>query len=339
MTAVLPELPSRFTYRLELAKHVTPRLLKDEPVHRWFYFPHSFSPQLVELLFDHWQLSKDSTILDPFVGAGTTLRSAQQHGYNGIGIDLSPLSVFVSRVKTSHYDSSLIRHALEDVLSGINHTNVDVLRSERLKKAFTDKEFSVLSLLRQNIAEQSEHVKQFLLLGLLRVQQKISRAKPDGGWFRWVKRDCQASQIGLQFKQTIEWMLDDLTSLESMHQGFWEVFIGDARTIESFHEDLMRLSDGCQAIVTSPPYPNRHDYSRIFQIELLTLGLSESEIFNLRYNSLRSHVEARAPKQLTTFSKPTLLHRSIESLPDDADSRIEPMLMGYFEDMNAMLSL
>ena len=63
MKQALPPLPEHLEYRLDLARHVTPRLLKSQPVHRWFYFPHSYSPQLVEVLLDEWQLSQNGTVV------------------------------------------------------------------------------------------------------------------------------------------------------------------------------------------------------------------------------------------------------------------------------------
>ncbi len=37
------------------------------------------------------------TVLDPFMGAGTTLMVAQEHGRNGLGIELNPQYVAMAR--------------------------------------------------------------------------------------------------------------------------------------------------------------------------------------------------------------------------------------------------
>jgi len=90
-------------------------------------------------------------------------------------------------------------------------------------------------------------------------------------------------------------------------------------------------------LITSPPYANRHDYSRIFQIELLFLGLTEPSITKLRHNAFRSHVEAKAPGSIRQSGKayevPESLAAVIDRLPSDADPRIRPLLEGYFEDV------
>jgi tRNA G10 N-methylase Trm11 len=341
MIRQLPPLPAQFEYRLEWAGHVTPRMLKNQPVHRWFYFPHSFSPQLVETLLDEWRIPAGGMILDPFVGAGTTLCAAAHKGYRALGVDLSPLAVFVSNTKVRHYQPRQVRRALQDVFAIANRSaDIDLTRTDRLERAFTDAEFLLLSQLRQAIASQPEPYRSLLLLALLRVQQQISRAKPDGGWFRWIERECQAASIFPAFAAHVELMLSDLPHPPEAAQPvpFCEACLHDARQLEALQARYPQLSAGCQAIITSPPYPNRHDYSRIFQIELLTLGLREADVFTLRYESIRSNVEARAPSYaVPPLPETELLENTLAALPQNADERIEPMLRGYFTDMNAVL--
>ena len=46
------------------------------------------------------------------------------------------------------------------------------------------------------------------------------------------------------------------------------------KPVHTYCEDARSLplrSDSVDAVLTSPPYPNRHDYSRVFHIELLLL--------------------------------------------------------------------
>jgi tRNA G10 N-methylase Trm11 len=54
-------------------------------------------------------LKKTSTILDPMVGSGTVLRTVSEHGYNGIGFDIDPLAILMSRVWTTSFNSEKIK--------------------------------------------------------------------------------------------------------------------------------------------------------------------------------------------------------------------------------------
>lgn len=336
--SLLP-LPEHFEYRPELAQHVTPRLLKDQPVHRWFYFPHSYSPQLVEMLLDEWQIQPGSVVVDPFVGAGTTMRAAQMKGISCIGADLSPLSVLVSNVKVERYEPACVEATLTSVRQLFEaEKTCDTARNERLQRAFRDAEFARLLRLRQAILQQPDCIRDLFLVGLLRTQQAISRAVPDGGWFRWVEREASEDKIWPGFEAQIDQILADVRCSETPRPGCWRAYQRDARNIADISDEQLALNQGCHAIITSPPYPNRHDYSRVFQIELLTLGMNENDIFDLRHNSLRSHVEARPPAESEGLDVlPSTLEETLRSLPEKTDRRIEPMLRGYFEDMDAVL--
>jgi len=335
-------LPERFTLRLDLSRAATPRLLAKRPVHRWFWFPHSYSPELVEALLEKWGLAEGSWLLDPFVGAGTTLRVAQELGHAAVGTDLSPLSVLVSNVKVRPYGRADIVAALYVLQQDWQQRRklaaaAPWVTSERLQRAFTPAELQALTHLRGGILALDEPVRNFFLVALLSILSEFSRAVADGGWFRWVERPERATEIAPRLWAQVNSMLDDLAAdSQTPPKGTGEARLLDARRLEA----LSPLQfDG---LITSPPYPNRHDYSRVFQLELLTLGESESHIFDLRHAALRSHVEARPELQalqpaLAQYAPPDILNAYLERLPTTTDKRIPAMIKGYFEDMYLVL--
>lgn len=91
------------------SRWVTPGPLRDRPIHRWYLFPHSFTDDLVHALIDEWVLGPEDRVLDPFVGAGTTLLAAKERGVSAVGYDISPLAVLSSRVKTAAYAEQRLR--------------------------------------------------------------------------------------------------------------------------------------------------------------------------------------------------------------------------------------
>ena len=73
----------------------------EKSIHGWYNFVLGYSDQLVRHLIDKWQLDDTTTVLDAFCGTGTTLVECMKHGIDTVGIDASPFSCFVSRVKTN----------------------------------------------------------------------------------------------------------------------------------------------------------------------------------------------------------------------------------------------
>ena len=67
----------------------------------WFYpYKGKFHPQMIRSLLNIIGAEPGDTILDPFIGSGTTAIEAQLLGINCVGIDISPLCVLISKVKT-----------------------------------------------------------------------------------------------------------------------------------------------------------------------------------------------------------------------------------------------
>jgi len=71
----------------------------------WIYpYKGKFHPQMIRALLNIIGLGQGDTVLDPFIGSGTTAVEAQLLGINCVGVDISPLCVLQSKVKTESID-------------------------------------------------------------------------------------------------------------------------------------------------------------------------------------------------------------------------------------------
>jgi len=89
-------------------------------VHRLHPYKGKFIPQLVEFFLDE-SFKKGNTILDPFMGSGTTLVQANEMGINAIGIDVSPFNCMISEVKTDDYKINLLESEINNVVKKIKN--------------------------------------------------------------------------------------------------------------------------------------------------------------------------------------------------------------------------
>ncbi|MBI5046566.1 hypothetical protein HZC07_02435, partial [Candidatus Micrarchaeota archaeon] len=103
----------RITQKPELGQLMTFELSKEKPIHSWFWYKEGYAPEIVD-----YSLSKVNakTVLDPFCGVGTTLLACKKAGVESVGVDASPLAVFVSKTKTNDYQ----KEDLEAALSFLN---------------------------------------------------------------------------------------------------------------------------------------------------------------------------------------------------------------------------
>ena len=325
------ELPARFAYRPELRRAATPQDLRKVPRHRWLFFPHSFSHQLVLKILEHWELQQNATLADNFVGSGTTLVVAREQGFRAMGYDLSPLAVMATNAKVAAYKPSQLKSTLNKLLKAQHFEPNIVNIPQRLTRAFTKNELREIHQIIKGVRLLPGTQQHFFLTALLSTARQFSRAIPDGGWFRWKDWPDQSTDIQSTFQSRTLGMIEDVlaTNVEASHK-YQKARLADARKLPLNRHSI----DG---LITSPPYANRHDYSRVFHIELLLLGSTETEITAFRHSSLRSHVEAKRQEcyaaRLHRYSKPQILENSLASLPNDGDKRIRPMLEGYFEDI------
>ncbi len=322
----------KHTERLDWRRLVIPMDLRKAPIHCWFVFPHSFTDGLVRNLIEEWELGPGDRILDPFVGAGTTVLAAKQTGIPAWGVDLSPLSIFVTSVKVASYQREDLREALKQVLDGFEEVEIEQ-ETTLLRRALTDKSLSRLCGLRESIYQLSdERSGRFLLLGLISILGEFSSIRADGGWLRLRQSHSYADRVVPRFRAKIEEMIGDLPEEATDQNSCWGATIGDARALP--------VEGKFTAAITSPPYPNRHDYSRIFGIELEFTFFAEKDTYSLRHNSIRSHPEAHRPESdSNNYDPPRALSVLLEKMEqEEVDKRIPAMLSGYFEDMHRVLS-
>ena len=308
----------------------TPRAARGRAVHRWYLFPHSFTGDLVHALIAEWCLDADDRILDPFVGSGTTLLAAQEMGIASDGYDLSPLAILASNTKTFPFARRRLENAwtsLEPVLTTKgNAAPMKRAYPELVHKALPDGRLETLDGILSSIDNMdcSPPERDFFRLALISVIPRFSHAVATGGWLRWSNQGDNAENVTIFFKRQVELMLSDLRAAESLRDCRCEAQLADAR--------VMPAADGTySAVIASPPYPNRHDYTRIFGVELLFAFHDWEANRALRYQTFHSHPEARPNRpSVGTYETPKALRSAICDL---SDKRMQRMLRGYFLDM------
>jgi hypothetical protein len=326
----------RVEERPEWGPWVTSRKLAVEPIHRWFVFPHSFSPQLAGALFGEWNLGEDDIVLDPFVGAGTALLAAQNAGLPSVGYDLSPLSAFASCVKVSPPSAVTLNRAWALVKPKVrvrHRLPAEARYDDLVERAFPGDLLPTLDGARRAIldARLSGRTKDALVLALLGVLPAFSRLIRKGGWLEERVESMSADRVRDELAGRVQLMIHDVSKRASVALPQANASIADARQLP--------VEDSCvSALVTSPPYPNRHDYTRVFGVELQFAFLDWESLRRLRYQSFSSHPESKPEREKNNgYTKPAGLSDTINAIRElitdpRAKNRIPRMLHGYFED-------
>ena len=318
------------TEKLDWGRYVSPMSDRQTAPFNWYAFKHRFGSELVANMFDMFGVKKGDTVFDPYCGGATTLIKARLDGYNAVGLDLSPFPVFLANVLTRTFDPNKLRRRLADICHDVN-TGVDIPDVGILDKSYTRQTLKYIYSLRNSISTLDPDARDFYLFSLLCILDDVSKAKKSGGFLRITEQEkIPKRMVKKMFIEKSEQLLKGL-KLYRFSDTSVKAVLGDARAYPS--EVKRKRYD---AILTSPPYPNRHDYTRIYELELLVGFIdSNQSLKNLRYETLRSHVEAKKQFDATGYCVPLLLEKKVNELKSRAlnNPRIISTLYGYFEDM------
>jgi site-specific DNA-methyltransferase (cytosine-N4-specific) len=324
--------------RLDARRLVTYVPNKRLPVYNWFKFKEGFSRQLVTELVAQFGLTARDLVFDPFAGCGTTLLTCKELGIAAAGIDVLPTSVFVASVKLHDWDD------LDELLAAVQRLmNVPYRKPKSnwpdvriINLAFTPNVQKEVLFFKEQIERFPNPTRDFLMVGLLSILETVSRTSKDGQFLRLVEKQIPPVRDALRSALTT--MISDLSQ---QHQTLFksgkartDVAVGDARD-ESWAK---RYHGKVSAMITSPPYLNRYDYSRTYALELCLLTVrSHREMVSMRHSLLRSHVESRehTGKEIKLPSLDEVLSELAKK--DLNNNRLPVMVQGYFEDMNVVI--
>jgi SAM-dependent methyltransferase len=304
-----------------LGSLMTFELSKKEPIHRWFWYKEGYSPHLIEQIFRTEKFDGQGLVYDPFCGVGTTLLASKDSGFESAGIDASPLAVFVSRTKTDDYSDSDIAEVEEFLKTMHGRKTESSIRWDfelfPPRAAFPRRNLSDMLSLRQMIEDVDSKAANLLLLALVSIIPVTSIVVKDGGVLKIDKRK-RAVPAKAAFKRRLKSILSDLKNSKGKAGSIPDVRLGDARFLPAKDESA-------GIVITSPPYLNNVDYSKIYGLEISLLSLDPSQTKKVRSGSLRSFI--------TQENDAKTIPKEVE----DAGAKI-PVIGTYFSDMEKSIS-
>jgi len=311
---------------------------KKFPVYNWFKYKEGFSRQLVYNILRKWEIDRKDIVFDPFAGCGTTLLACKEFGYKAIGLDILPIAIFVAKVKLQDWpDLEILEKAINSLLKEKFHKPmISFPEVSIIDKAFPKPVQEEILFYKERIVEFSKPIQDFLMLGLVSILEHISYTSKDGQFLRIVEKDIPSVKETL--KKQLANMIDDLRvqqqALFKEGKASVEIYQGDARELSLPKKYWGKIG----AVITSPPYLNRYDYSRTYALELCTLYVKDfNDMRNIRHSLLRSHIESKIHegRELNL----SVINEILDSLNGRElnNDRIPIMIKGYFEDMNLVL--
>jgi len=262
--------------------------------HGYYTYPAKFIPQLANRLIQKYSKEND-TIVDPFLGSGTTLVESLVHNRIGIGTDINEIAALVAKVKTtplSPTELGIFYIELEKKFKNrifkereiyLTKANEKFNFHQRIEYWFKITQKEDLSILLYVILEiQEENFRNFFLVAFSQILktcsiwlQKSIKPTRDLKKKEYHVIDVFSRQIKKMIKRNAEFYdlikknnqgnaTEKLTNIDK----YRKVICADARKIPTPNESI-------NLIVTSPPYVTSYEYADLHQLPSYWLGYLE----------------------------------------------------------------
>lgn len=311
----------------------------ETPRHRWYGYKEGFSPSFVRDFIRHNSCNEKPIIFDPFGGVGTTGLEANLMGYDAYLMDVNPLGIFASEVKTIHYSNDNILKVQNVIKSLDSITDYPIsidIQNETITRYFDTITWNSLLKIKSYIEQISDlRTKNLFVLAILSLIEDISTHHKNGNGVKRKRRVppvCTFDILKNKLLEKVKQYLDDIANTQIK---------GETIIFNKSNLDNYVLPQKADIVLTSPPYANCFDYSKVYLSELWIGGFfrNRDDQKHFRENSMISHVHYKWEPRNSNFGS-TIVNDIIVPLLQTKklwSNNIIPMLIGYFSDMGRFL--
>ncbi|NWF77682.1 MAG: hypothetical protein HXY36_03710 [Chloroflexi bacterium] len=247
----------------------------------WFYpYKGKFHGQMVKALINFMGVGKDSLVLDPFVGSGTTLVECATLGVSSIGIEINPALCMVSQIKADSL--SIVYPEFRRELAKIKPSSIfeyfrkKPVEGKKWRLGFKEMNKDAKLLLAESWQQQfpdgfvktlPETWRNLLFLCYL-------HALSD---YTYLKSTSKAMALEEFFIRDLNEYLDTVSGTYRVLQDR-HIQVQAPKVLFGTALELQLPPESVDGIVTSPPYSIALDYIRNDQHLLDYLGIDTSEL-------------------------------------------------------------
>lgn len=250
----------------------------------WYDYYAGFSRSFTQSALTAAALSPNSTVLDPWNGAGTTTKTCSLVGFKSVGLDLNPAMVVISKAQlVTQADVELVKEHCSSLTSNFK---VDIQAEDLLTAWFCPKSVEMIRKIEKFILKRNkfksldEKIKSlsyaqcFLYVVLFNIvrQHLIPFIPTNPTWIKKAQSDDK--KVSLDWRTLRENFIGGIHKL-SRSFNYVPIQNSQIRTASSTNIPLEDAS--VDLVISSPPYCTRIDYAVATLPELAILSVSGHE--------------------------------------------------------------
>ncbi|MYF07923.1 MAG: site-specific DNA-methyltransferase, partial [Rhodospirillaceae bacterium] len=286
--------------------------------HQLHWYPAKMFYRIPIDILDALKLPRGSVVLDPFCGSGTVLVESRLRGYTAIGFDINPLSVLISRVKTTPLHGPTAATHLESICQQAKALRripgPDVLPHFWFRIPARNALYRLLQAI--DMQSMDPPYKDFFRATLTSIVRRSSLADPNIPPLVRLRPE-RIETAGPRYKRAYERAMavtnntvyTDFASAATQNIQFVGHENADVKLPPAivFRKSALATELANQSVdlvVTSPPYCGAQKYVRTFKLELGLLGLNQAEIGSIDHQTLGTEritrATSRKPRHLSS---------------------------------------
>ena len=242
---------------------------------------------------------KGETVLDPFVGSGTTLVESKLLGRNSIGIDINPLACLISKVKTTLMPTERVNNEawsllgkIEEEISAIRgsptlfshfkqkgnstvDTSVIIPNFNHISFWFQPQVLKELSVIKRHIdGVNDKDLRDFFYVAFSSILRTVSNADSDFGNLMISKKPIEKKLVYEKFRSKVRLMVSRMDEFSRLSDKSVQtrVIVGDARNLSALQNESVDM------ICTHPPYMASVPYAEYQKLFLWWLGYDPNQL-------------------------------------------------------------
>ena len=298
-------------------------------------YPAMMIPQVARELIKIYG-KNSSSIIDPFMGSGSTLVEAflTDNIKYLYGLEINPLAILIAKVKTQEINLSLVEEYKKKLQEDYFKITPDKIDFKNIDFWFKDYIINDLSKIRKFIFSiENNSVKDFFLVTLSETVRKVSNQKK--GEFKLVKMKPEQLEKHQPDVLNIfnEFLNKNILAIKELRKHIGEYYKG--KEINIFMHDSTKNkssidNNSIDLLVTSPPYGDSKTtvaYGQFSRLNSQWIGFENDDIMNVDKECLGG----KPSKNLEYSLKSPTLQKSIDYIASIDEKRAKEILSFYID--------